>query len=268
MTARGEIQLFRETLDNARDQFLRALPPQIPVDRFLRTVMTAVQMQPSLLGGDRRSLIASCMKAAQDGLLTDGREAALCLFGDTVQYMPMVRGILKKMHQSGEIRDIAVHVVYEEDEFSYELGDSERIVHKPAEGARKVPTHVYAIVHTVNGGTYRAVMTAAEVEAVRARSRSSRRGPWDTDWAEMAKKTIIRRIAKLLPSCVDVEAVMNHEAEAQLALADAVAKYQDAPQAEARPRLARLHASLSRATQATDGPAEEVTDAAAVPDAV
>lgn len=270
MTARGEIQVFRDTLDNARDQFLRALPAQIPVDRFLRTIMTAVQMTPALLGADRRSLVAACMKAAQDGLMLDGREAALVMFGEHAQYLPMVSGILKKMHQSGEIRDISVHVVYQQDEFSYEFGDSERIVHRPGDGERKVPTHVYAIVHTVNGGTYRAVMTAAEVEAIRARSRSGRRGPWDTHWAEMAKKTIIRRIAKLLPSCADVETMMRHEDEAQLAFADAVARQQEAAQGDAPPRLSRLRASLSRATQAKDVAGEEVQDAeaAGVPDAV
>ena len=268
MTARGEIQLFRETLDSARDQFLRALPPQIPVDRFLRTVMTAVQMQPSLLAGDRRTLIASCMKAAQDGLLPDGREAALVMFGDNVQYMPMVGGILKKLRNSGELVDIAVHVAYEGDEFSYELGDAERIVHRPTFGERGNPTFVYAIVRTASGGTYREVMPYAEVEAIRKRSRSGNRGPWVTDWAEMARKTVIRRIAKRLPSSADLDSVMRHDDEAQGNLADAVERQQEAAQGEAPPRLSRLRASLSRATQATDGPAEEVTDAAAVPDAV
>lgn len=266
MTARGEIQLFRDTLDSAKDQFLRALPPQIPVDKFLRTVMTAVQMSPSLLGADRRSLIASCMKAAQDGLLPDGREAALTPFGSTIQYIPMVQGILKKLRNSGELVDIAVHVVYEHDEFSYELGDGERIVHRPSFGDRGAPTFVYAIVHTVNGGTYREVMSFAEVEAIRKRSKSGNRGPWVTDWAEMARKTVIRRIAKRLPSSADTDSVI-HTDEDDFST-DAVGGHQEAPQGEAPPRLSRLRASLSRATQATDGPAEEVTDAAAVPDAV
>jgi len=268
MTARGEIQLFRDTLDNAKDQFLKALPPQIPVDKFTRTVMTAVQMQPSLLGGDRRSLIASCMKAAQDGLLVDGREAALVMFGDNVQYMPMVSGIVKKLHQSGEIRDIAVHVAYEGDEFMYELGDCERIVHRPTFGDKGAPTFVYAIVHTTNGGTYREVMSYAQIEEIRMGSRSGNRGPWKTHWAEMAKKTVLRRIAKRLPSSADMDSVMRHDDEAQRDLADAVSGQQEAAQGEPKPRLSRLRASIAKATQVTDEPAEEVTDAAAVPDAV
>jgi recombination protein RecT len=42
-------------------------------------------------------------------------------------------------------------------------------------------------------------MTAAQVEAVRARSKAGRSGPWVTDWEEMARKTPLRRISKTLP---------------------------------------------------------------------
>ena len=57
-------------------EFEAALPPQISVDKFIRTTLTAVQMNPDLLQADRKTLLGTCMKAAQDGLMLDGREAA------------------------------------------------------------------------------------------------------------------------------------------------------------------------------------------------
>jgi hypothetical protein len=43
------------------------------------------------------------VKLAQDGLLPDGREAAVVMFGNKAQAMPMIAGILKKVRQSGEV---------------------------------------------------------------------------------------------------------------------------------------------------------------------
>ena len=55
------MQAMRSTLTNMRDEFQAALPPQIPVEKFIRTTLTAVQMNPELLQADRRSLLGSCM---------------------------------------------------------------------------------------------------------------------------------------------------------------------------------------------------------------
>ena len=103
---------FRAMVQRMENEFLAALPPQIDVSKFTRTLMTSVQMNPELLQADRKSLLSACMKAAQDGLLLDGREAALVCYNardragqfvKMAQYMPMVSGILKKVRQSGEL---------------------------------------------------------------------------------------------------------------------------------------------------------------------
>ena len=44
------------------------------------------------------------MSAAKDGLYLDGREAAAVQYGQSVQYIPMVEGIIKVLHNSGLIK--------------------------------------------------------------------------------------------------------------------------------------------------------------------
>lgn len=205
---------MRNTLDRMTTEFKAALPAQIPVEKFVRTTLTAVQMNPKLLDADRRSLLGACMKAAQDGLLCDGREAALVMFKDQAQYMPMVGGLLKKLRNSGELGSISANVVYENDSFSYELGDFERIEHKPFLGTeRGKPIAVYAVARTKDGAIYREVMSVADVEKVRHVSRAANAGPWVQWWDEMARKTVIRRIAKRLPSSADVDQLLEHDNE-------------------------------------------------------
>lgn len=218
-TAITPIESFRNTLTRMQPEFTAALPPQIPVEKFVRTVITVVQMNPSHLDADRRSLLGSCMKAAQDGLLLDGREAALVPFngkgGRAVQYMPMIAGILKKIRNSGELASISANVVYQRDQFDYELGDEERIKHKPHLGDdRGTPIAVYAIARTKDNAVYREVMSVGEVEKIRRASRAGNAGPWVDHWGEMARKTVIKRLAKRLPSSTDLDQVIASDNEA------------------------------------------------------
>lgn len=206
------MDMMRTTLNRLEAEFKMALPPQIPVEKFIRTTMTAVQMNPDLLGADRRSLLAACMKAAQDGLLVDQREAALVIYGTKVQYMPMIGGVLKKIRNSGQIATISAHVAYENDEFRYELGDDERIVHRPnLNGDRGKAVAAYSIAKTKDGAVYREVMSVAQIEQVRNVSKAKNNGPWVAWWEEMAKKSVTRRLAKRLPSSADVDAVFDND---------------------------------------------------------
>lgn len=208
------MEMMRSTLTKLEAEFSMALPPQIPVQKFIRTTMTAIQMNPDLLNADRRSVLAACMKAAQDGLLVDGREAALVMFGKMATYMPMIGGLLKKLRNSGELASIAAHIAYEHDEFRYELGDEERIVHKPfLGGARGKAIAAYAIAKTKDGAVYREVMSVEQIEQVRNVSRAKNNGPWVQWWDEMARKTVLRRLMKRLPSSADLDAVLEHDNE-------------------------------------------------------
>jgi len=211
-------EAMKNTLQKMGPEFKAALPPQISPDKFIRTTLTAIALNPELLQADRKSLLGSAMKAAQDGLLLDGREAAPVLFrtkeGTKVQYMPMVGGILKKLRNSGELASISANVVYDKDQFEYELGDEERIIHKPFLGEdRGNPIACYAISKTKDGAVYREVMSVADVEKVRSSSRAANNGPWTQWWDEMARKTVIRRIAKRLPSSADLDQVLASDNE-------------------------------------------------------
>ena len=248
------IEAMRGTLVKMQSEFQAALPPQIPVEKFIRTTLTAVQMNPDLLGADRRSLLGACMKAAQDGLLLDGREAAPVIFntkdGKKVQYMPMVGGILKKIRNSGELASISAHVAYDKDLFEYELGDNENIVHKTFLGEdRGKPVAVYAVAKTKDGAIYREVMSVSDVEKVRAASRAGKFGPWVDWWDEMAKKTVIRRMAKRLPSSADVDSVLANDLEASgftQQAPQAPINITPAPEDQPAP-LSRLKASMGQA---------------------
>ncbi len=204
---------FEAELAQYEPQLAAALPSHIPVERFKRTFITAINQNPDLARLDRRSLFTSLVKCAQDGLLPDGREAALVKFGDKAQYMPMVAGIIKRMRNSAELASITAHVVYERDQFEYVLGDDERISHKPATGERGKPVGAYAIAKLKSGETQREFMSIDQIEAVRRVSRAAQNGPWVAWWDQMARKSVIKRLAKFLPMSADDREFLRRDDE-------------------------------------------------------
>ena len=150
-TAVTVIDQVRTQLTAMTPQFKAALPNHVSPDRFVRVVMTAVQTTPALLQADRRTLFAAATKAAQQGLLPDGREGAIVTFKDQAQWMPMVAGIMKLVRNSGEISTWSVQAVYENDKFDFCLGDDEHIEHKPALSNRGKLIAVYSIVTMKDG---------------------------------------------------------------------------------------------------------------------
>jgi phage RecT family recombinase len=207
------VAIVRTELERMGDQFRAALPAHIPVERFQRVIMTALQNNPDLIKCERASLWNSAMKAAQDGLLPDGREGAIVPYQGKAQWLPMIGGIRKKVRNSGELSTWDVHAVYEKDHFEFELGDSPFIRHKPSLDADKGKLIAVYSVATLKGGEKsRDVMSVSDVEKIRAKSRA-KAGPWSdpTFYPEMAKKTVARRHSKVLPMSSDLDDLIRRD---------------------------------------------------------
>jgi recombination protein RecT len=247
------VDQVRNQLTAMQPQFAAALPKHVDPARFVRVVMTAVQMTPSLLDADRRTLFASAMRASQMGLLPDGREGAIVTFKNQAQFMPMVAGIMKLVRNSGEISTWSVQAVYEHDAFDFCLGDEEHITHKPALANRGKLIAVYSIVTMKDGEKSREVMSVEDVNAIRARSRSGNSGPWQTDYSEMAKKTVVRRHSKRLPLSTDIDGMIKEDDE--LFMPEQAAP--EAAQAPEAPSASKRPSRLQKVAEQAPAPAEE-----------
>jgi recombination protein RecT len=210
---KSEADSVRQALEKMRPQFQMALPKHLTPDRLLRVAMTAIQNTPKLLECDRTSLYSAIMTCAQLGLEPDGvlGQAYLVPFAGRVQFIPGYKGLITLARNSGDVVSIAAHEVRERDHFIYAFGLNEKLEHVPARSERGEITYFYAIARFKDGGHHWDVMTRAEVEIVRNRSagwqsavkfNKQDKSPWSTDFAEMGKKTVIRRIAKYLPMSV------------------------------------------------------------------
>jgi recombination protein RecT len=210
---KNPIAIFNTFMEERSPSLRKVLPKHIPPDRFIRVVLTAVQGNASLLACNRQSLWNACMKAAQDGLLPDGRDGAIVPFKDDAQWMPMIGGLLKRFRNSGQFKTIAANVVREGEEFSYWIDETgEHMRHVPGDGTGK-PIKAYAIATTQADGTMIKVMTAKEIEQRRNSSRAKNSPLW-SDWTDEAwMKTVLRNLAKRLPSSSDLDDLIRRDDE-------------------------------------------------------
>lgn len=185
--------------DAFKQQVAMALPGNVPPERFVRATVTALRENPDILRADRDSLFSALVKSAQDGLIPDGREAAIVMFGSKATYLAMIGGLRKIAAEHGW--SIRTQVVYSNDEFAYELGLEPKLIHRPAplRDSRGELIGAYAVATHRDGRKEVEVFTREEVEKVRATSRASQRGPW-VEWPErMWEKTVGRRLFAKLP---------------------------------------------------------------------
>jgi recombination protein RecT len=171
---------------------------EISVSRFTRIAITAFNENPDLAKADEGSVFSSLVRCATDGLVPDGREAALVLFGQKAVYMAMVQGLRKIAAEYGW--SIVAAVVHENDSFDPDY-ENARANYKPVRLGMDPGNAIgaYAIGQHKDGRQLLEVMNLEEIEAVRATSRAAQSGPWVQWWGEMARKTVVRRLFKSLP---------------------------------------------------------------------
>ncbi len=211
----SNVPALRQELERSKTEFAKQLPGHITPEKFVRTAQTAIAMTRGIESvKNPRSLLVACSKAAADGLVLDGREAALVIdYKGEVQYRPMMRGLLKLAWQSGGIKSLVVEPARVNDLFEHEPTDptkpiTHKIDHRQDRGDIFA---VYAIAELVGGGIVHEVMNVHDINRIRDRSDGwkafkadkIKSTPWSTDWSEMARKTVFRRISKYLPSSTD-----------------------------------------------------------------
>jgi len=197
----------------------QALPKHLTPDRFIRTALTAMTRTPRRTDCDQASFFSALLTLTQLGIEPDGRRAHLSPFENRkrgvteVQLIVDYKGIRELVMRSGVVANIHADVVCENDTFTVDRGEIKEHKINYREPRGKVYA-VYAICRFKDGSEKAEVMTREEVEAIRSRSRAGNSGPWVSDWNEMAKKTVFRRLSKWLPlSPEEREAVEADDAQ-------------------------------------------------------
>ena len=239
------------TGEEFKRQIALALPKNISADRFLRVALTALTKTPKLKECEPHSFFSQLLTLSQLGLEPDGRLAHLIPFRNAkrnvveCQLIVDYKGLADLAMRSGVISNIHADKVCENDRFQFNIGVVERHeidFHNP----RGKAYAYYAQVIFKDGTKKADCMPLDDVQAIRKRSRAANDGPWVTDFDEMAKKTVFRRLSKWLPLSPEYRDALEADADSLedkrfAAALPATASIERA----AKPDWERLEATLS-----------------------
>jgi recombination protein RecT len=201
---------LRDLLQRSQGTIQATLPAHMKVDRLIKLALLAAVREPKLFECTKESMIQAIMTAAQLGLEPNGMlgSAYLVPFKNTkqnrmeVQLIPGYRGLVDLAKRSGEVDGVEARPVFTGEKFEVFYGTDPKIIHIPNFEMKRLYENIRAfyVVATFDGGHKQfEVMSKEEVDAIRARSKSSDVGPWKTDYIEMGKKTVTKRASKYWP---------------------------------------------------------------------
>ncbi len=131
------------------------------------------------------------------------KQGYLVPFGGAITFMPSYMGLVDVLLNNGLVKKIEAHPVFEGEKFEIKHGTSEGIFHEPNPWGKREKENLkgcYFYVVMTDGTEMFDTMSVEEIEKIRKRAPSAKSSsPWDTDYVEMAKKTLIRRAFKMIP---------------------------------------------------------------------
>ncbi len=222
------VDTIRRALEERIDDIAAVLPEGMKPERFIRTAILAVSKSPDLLACSQASIVRSIVEAAELGLEPTGSlsRAWLVPFHDKDKPRPEAQliigyqGLADLMRDTGRIRQVWAEVVYEGDEFAYELGMHPVLRHVPAhqtEDPTKI-TYAYACARFADGEVQFHVMSKAQVDAIRARSRAKNAPAWMYSYAQMARKSALRQLANYVPLSTKAQGAIERDDEREFSV--------------------------------------------------
>lgn len=218
VTAQKKPQTLQDYVQRMSSQIKLALPANLTADRFQRIVLTAISSNPKLQECTPTSFLGAMMTAAQlgvepntplgQGYLIPRKAKKGDQYINECTFQLGYKGMIDLAYRSGNIANIGAYTVYAKDEFHVQFGLNPDITHVPCMTDRGGPVAFYAYYKTKDGGFGFDVMSVDDVRKhAKQFSESVKRGwssPWDSNFEEMAKKTVLKKVLKYAPLSTEV----------------------------------------------------------------
>jgi recombination protein RecT len=209
LTKPSKFSAVRDLILSQQNEIAAALPRTLTAERAMRASLTTFRKNPKLLNCTPQSLLGAIIQAAQLGFEINDALGHVYLipFGKEVEIIIGYQGMIDLIRRAGNLASFHTAVVYEKEEYTYQLGANPVLKHvpkPPLEISERVA--VYAVAHVKDGGTVCEWMWKDDVMKAKAMSKNTGKNSiWEKWPDEMWRKTVVRKIFKYLPKSVETQ---------------------------------------------------------------
>lgn len=204
----ADIEKLKQTIVSAKKSFEVALTPETKLSFAQESgfAMQILKANDYLSKLDPDSIRDSIIQVALVGLTLNPalKYAYLIPRGGKCTLDISYIGMIKILTDAGFIKNIDAAVVYEKDEFEFVRGSEPYLRHVQKFQSVKM-LGAYAIAYFREGGYQAEFLSIDEIGKIKATSESLKKpetakySPWNNWESEMMKKTVLKRLFKLLP---------------------------------------------------------------------
>lgn len=200
---------LRDLMEKSKAAFAAVLPKHVTYDRLFKITLNCVARTKLLRECSPISIVRSMMQAAELGLEPGSAlgDAYLVPYrqkhgGYEAQFIPGYRGLVRIALEEKLCVKVDAVVVRAGDGWTFAKGSlPPKPIHTPLPFSDAEPIGFYVVVTLPGGEKKWETMSVAQINKIRDRATfrdREKKGPWFTDYEEMAKKTVWKRLAKYL----------------------------------------------------------------------
>jgi len=198
----SQLVTVHENLECLLKEKSEALPKDFNQTRFLQNCMTVLMDTKNIEKMDAKSIARTMLKGAFLGLDFFTKECYAIAYGNQLNFQTDYKGEIKlaKKYSINPIKDVYAKLVKEDDVFLEKIQNGQQSVDfQPNSFSDKKIIGAFAVVLYNDGSMIYDTMTHKEIEGIRSKfSKASNSKAWVDTWGEMAKKTVLRRLLKLV----------------------------------------------------------------------
>lgn len=203
MSDNNKLMVIYNGLNEKLESQVTALPKELNKQRFVQNCMTVLtDSKADFSKCDANTVIRTLMKGAYLGLDFFNGECYAIPYGSSCQFQTDYKGEIKlcKSYSSNPIKDIYAKVVREGDEFEEYIENGYQTINfRPKQFNDGEIIGAFAVCLYKDGSMIYDTMSKAEIEHTRQTfSKSASGKAWKDSYGEMAKKTVLRRLCKLI----------------------------------------------------------------------
>lgn len=200
LTVENKLNSIKDDLIQNLDSKSSALPKDFQKERFVQNALAVLKSIENIAKVEQQSVITTILRGAFLGLDFASKECYAICYTGVATFQTDYKGEIKlaKLYSVNPVKEIFANLVRKGDDFSEEIRDGRQTINfRPLPFNDGEILGAFAVCNFKDGSMSYATMSKRDIEEVK-KNYSKSSPAWIKSQGEMYKKTVLRRLCKMI----------------------------------------------------------------------